>query len=291
MNRDHQVDRAEHARAQRCPAIPDFHRDLDRSALGIHDGTYPGDPARVRLVRSFDIDAHRLSRPDLSDVLLGHVDAGEQRVEVRRAEHHFIRVYQVAHLDQPLRNDACEGASDRGVGQLQLRRLVLGLGRLVLKLGLFEFLAAEQFPFQQFLGPVVVRFQAVHVHFPLLQRQFKRVGVELGQRLTFLHAVALLDQDGLHESLRAGDDVHVTFRLERRIGKQCRRDVPLAHGFHLDRYGCAGARHGAHAGPAAALIRGRALFLFLAAAAGQNTRHGHGQRPERQFPQPRPLEH
>ena len=243
------------------------------------------------LVRPFHVDAHRLSRPDLSDVLLRHVNAGEQRIEIRRSEDHVIRVHQVAHLHQPLRDDAGERTANRGIGQLKLRRLVLGRGGLELELGLFEFLAAEQLLLHQFLGPLVVRFQAVHVHFPLPERQFQRVGVELGQWLPLRHAVALLDQDGLHEPLRAGDHVHVPLRLERRVGQQRRGDVAAAHSLHLDRYGSAGARHGAHAGPAAALILRRVFRFLLAAAAGEGACHRQHYRPVRQFTYPKPLEH
>ena len=243
------------------------------------------------LVRPFHVDAHRLPRPNLSDVLLGHVNAGEQRIEVRRPEYHVIRVHQVADLDQPLRDDAGERAADRGVFQLKLRRLVLGRGGLVLELGLLEFLAAEQLLLHQFLGPLVVRFQAVHVHFPLPERQFQRVGVELGQRLPLRHPVSFLDQDRLHEPLRARDYVHVPLRFERGVGQQRRGDVAAAHGLHLHRYGSAGTRHGAHPGPAAALILRRVFRFLLAAAAGERAcdRQHNGQ--VRQFPYPKPLEH
>ena len=291
LDRDHQVHRGEHARSQRTHPIPDFHRDLDRAALGVHDGTDQGNPARVGLVRPFHVDAHRLSRSDLSDVLLGHVYTGEQRIEVRRTEYHVIRVHQVAHLHQTVRDDAGEWTADRGVLQLKLRRLVLGCGGLVLELGLFEFLAAEQLLLHQFLGPLVVRFQAVHVHFPLPECQFQGVGVELGQRLPLGHAVSLLDQDGLYKPLRARDHVHVPFRLERRVGQQRRGDVAAAHGLHLDRYGSAGARHGAHAGPAAALILRRVFRIFFTAAAGEGACHHQYNRPVRQFTYPKPLEH
>ena len=145
---DHQVDGGKHAGSQLALPIPDFHRDLYRSALGIHDGTDPGDPARVGLVRSLDIDAHGLAGPNLSDILFGHEYAGEQRIEVRRPEYHVIRVHQVSHLDQPLRDYAGERTSNRRIFQLELRRLVLGLCGLVLELRLFEFLAAEQFLIQ-----------------------------------------------------------------------------------------------------------------------------------------------
>ena len=292
MDGDHQVDRREHPRPERSPAVPDLHRDLYRAALGVHDGTDPGDPARVGPVRPFDVDADRLSRADLRDVFLGHVDTGEQRVEIRRTEYHVVRVHQVAHLDQPLRDDAGKGAADGGVLQLQLRRLVLGLGGFVLKLRLFEFLAAQEFPLQQFLGAIIVRFQAVHVHFALLQRQFQRVGVELGERLPFLYAVALLDQDGLDEPLGTRNHVHEALRLKRRVGEQRRRYISPGNGLHIDRYGGARARHGAHAGPAAAgVLRGIFVRFLLTSAAGEHTHDHCRHRPVCQLAQPEPPEH
>ncbi len=192
MRRRDQVDVDVHARAQ-ARLGADVHGDLDRARLGIDDRGDALDRAGV-IETGGGLGRHlgRKTGPQLREVLLGHVDARHDRVEVDHVEQLLADLDLVAEVDHARRDGAGDRGADLGVAQL-----ALGVGQrdaelLELVALVVELFLADQFLVVEALLANELAFRLGDLALDLRQRTGLLVVLQAKQDLAAANVVAFL---------------------------------------------------------------------------------------------------
>jgi len=175
------------------------------------------------------------------------MDPGQQGFEISDHEQGFPHAEVLPHVDQPLGHRSGEGCDHGGVGQVQPRQALLGLGRGQITFRRLVFLVGGQLLFAHLSEPIKPGFEVDRGRLGLLQPEPVFIIVDAQQRIPLGHHVAFLGDQFADHARGTSQDLGFLVGFEGRGGVVETGDRP---GFRSgDRH-----RDGLLIGPAAGMF-------------------------------------
>ena len=211
---------------QQALVARDAERDLDRAALRIDHGRDALDRGLPRTRERLGQHASRLADEQARQLPLGHEHPGDDRVEVDDLEQPGVGLDVVAHVDDPLGDDAGNRRLDRRVAKFPLGVLERELELLHVVARLVVGLLADQVLLEETPLALVLQTGALELALDPPERRALRLVLEQQHGLAGAHRIALLDEEVRHVALGLGQHVDDVLGFE--VGRESQHGLDPA---------------------------------------------------------------